>query len=321
MRWWKALGNPLVRRKGLEPLRLAALEPKSSASTNSATFARPKILPDSPLYWQTPMSVDHYENFPVASVLLPAALREPVGAIYAFARSADDFADEGDRSPEERLALLNDYRTELAAIKSRCPSQHPIFLRLRPVIAGHGLPLDLFYDLLDAFSQDIIKTRYATFMELKDYCRRSADPVGRLLLKLFRADSADNLRRSDAVCSALQLINHWQDVAIDWTKDRVYLPAEDLMRFEVTEGQIASGTIDDRWRSLMRFQVNRARALMLEGAPLGRLLPGRIGLEIRAIVAGGLRILDKIEAVDFDVFRRRPVLGRTDWLRVAWAAV
>jgi squalene synthase HpnC len=267
------------------------------------------------------MPANHYENFPVASVLLPSRLREPVAAIYAFARSADDFADEGERTPEERLALLDSYRAELTAIERGQPSGMPVFLRLRPIIAKHDLPLQLFRDLLDAFSQDVVKTRYATFMELKDYCRRSADPVGRLLLKLFGADSAENLYRSDAICTALQLINHWQDVAVDWAKGRIYLPAEDLSRFGVTAVQIETGIAEDRWRDLMKFQVGRARSLMLEGAPLGRALPGRIGLEIRAIVAGGLRILEKIEAADYDVFRRRPVLGGGDWMRVIWNTI
>lgn len=267
------------------------------------------------------MAVDHYENFPVASVLLPKHLREPVGAIYAFARSADDFADEGDLDAAQRLALLDGYRAELIGMRDGLPSQHPLFQRLRPVVAAYGLPLQSFHDLLDAFSQDVTKTRYATFIELKDYCRRSADPVGRLLLKLFGVDGAEELNRSDAICTALQLINHWQDVSVDWRKGRVYLPAEDLARFGVGEDQIARGLVDARWRELMRFQVDRARSLMREGAPLGRALPGRIGLEIRAIVAGGLRILDKIEAADYDVFRRRPVLARPDWLRVAWMAI
>ncbi|CAG0982691.1 15-cis-phytoene synthase [Rhodocyclaceae bacterium] len=267
------------------------------------------------------MSVDHYENFPVASVLLPAPLREPVAAIYVFARSADDFADEGNLPPEERLRRLDAYKAELDAIEAGRPTTHPVFLRLRPVIAAHGLPLQLFRDLLDAFSQDVVKTRYATYAELIDYCRRSADPVGRLLLHLFDAATPENLRRSDCVCSALQLINHWQDVAIDWAKPRVYLPQEDLDHFGVEDAQIAAGRCDERWRDLMRFQVDRARALMLEGAPLGRDLPGRMGLEIRAIVAGGLRILDKIEAVNYDIFRRRPVLGKPDWVRILWRAV
>jgi len=266
------------------------------------------------------MSVDHYENFPVASVLLPPALREPVAAIYVFARSADDFADEGSLAPEERLRLLGEYGRELDAVETGAPTTHPVFLRLRPVIAEYGLPLGLFRDLLDAFAQDVVKARYESREELLDYCRRSADPVGRLLLHLFGAATPENLRRSDCVCSALQLINHWQDVAIDWAKPRVYLPQEDLDRFGVTDAQIEAGVCDDKWRALMRFEVDRARTLMLEGAPLGADLPGRMGLEIRAIVAGGLRILEKIEAVDYDVFRRRPVLERSDWLRVLWRA-
>jgi phytoene synthase len=269
------------------------------------------------------MPVDHYENFPVASILLPPHLREPVAAIYAFARSADDFADEGDLPPEQRLAKLDDYRTELAAVETGKPTKHPIFTRLRPVIAAHGLPLALFRDLLDAFSQDVVKTRYASFTELVDYCRRSADPVGRLLLHLFGAAAGDNLRRSDAICSALQLINHWQDVGIDAAKPvpRIYLPADDLARFGVGEDTVFQRSATPDFRALMRFQVDRARTLMLEGAPLGRALPGRIGLEIRAIVAGGLRILEKIEAVDYDVFRRRPVLEKSDWPRILWRAL
>ena len=266
------------------------------------------------------MPVDHYENFPVASWLLPAALREPVAAIYAFARSADDFADEGDLPAAARLRLLGAYKAELDAIAGGQATAHPIFLRLRPVIATHGLPLQLFCDLLDAFSQDVVKTRYDTYAELRDYCRRSADPVGRLLLHLFRAATAQNLVRSDCVCSALQLINHWQDVAVDWRKPRRYLPREDLERFGVSEDQIDAGRCDDNWRALMRFQVERARALMLQGAPLGDDLPGRIGLEIRAIVAGGWRILDKIEHVNYDIFRRRPVLDQADWVRILWRA-
>lgn len=264
------------------------------------------------------MSVDHYENFPVASILLPPRLREPVAAIYWFARSADDFADEGSLPAEERLAKLDAYRRELDAIAAGKPSDHPIFLRLRPHIAAFGLPLQLFYDLIDAFSQDVVKTRYATFTELMDYCRRSADPVGRLMLHLFGAATEENLRDSDRICSALQLINHWQDVAVDWVKPRIYLPQEDLDRFAISDNDIAQGHADADWQALMRFQVDRARALMLAGAPLGRRLPGRMGLEIRAIVAGGLRILDKIEAVDYDVFRRRPQLEKLDWFAIAW---
>jgi squalene synthase HpnC len=232
------------------------------------------------------MSVDHYENFPVASVLMPARLRRPVTVIYAYARSADDIADEGDAPAAERLAAT---------------------------IREWRLPLQPFRDLLDAFSQDVVKTRYADFADVIDYCRRSADPVGRLLLHLYGQATPENLRHSDAICSALQLINFWQDVAIDWRKDRVYLPQDDLARFNVSEAQIASGIVDDAWRTLMAFQVDRARAMLNSGAPLTRALPGRIGWELRMIVQGGLRILEKIDRVRGDVFRHRPVLGPLDW--------
>lgn len=270
------------------------------------------------------MAVDHYENFPVASILLPAPLREPVAAIYGFARSADDFADEGDLAPEQRRELLAGYQAELDAMEAGTPTRHPIFLRLRPVVAEYQLPTQLFRDLLDAFQQDVVKDRYRDFGELMDYCRRSADPVGRLLLHLFGHASAENLRRSDAVCSALQLINHWQDVGIDAGKGsagRIYLPQDDMARFGVGDSDIVRRVASADFRKLMNFQVDRARALMLSGAPLGWDLPGRIGLEIRAIVAGGLRILDKIESVDYDVFTRRPVLQAADWPRILWRSL
>lgn len=299
-----------------------ALVPKTSASTNSATLARPAILAESNLYCRpmpNPDKPDHYENFPVASLLLPAPLRPAVAAIYGFARTADDIADEGDLQPAERLMLLDGYRAELDRIERGEPTDHPVFLRLRPHVEAHRLPLSLFRDLLDAFAQDVVKDRYTSFAELLDYCRRSANPVGRLLLHLFGAATPANLRRSDAICSALQLINHWQDVGIDLGKGhngRIYLPQDDMNRFNVTDDQLKCRHASADFCALMRFQVDRARALMLEGAPLGRDLPGRIGMEIRAIVAGGLRILARIEAAGYDVFNRRPVLGALDWPRI-----
>lgn len=271
------------------------------------------------------MSVDHYENFPVASLLLPARLRAPVEAIYAFARGADDVADEGDAPAVARLARLNDYRNELNAMaRGEAPrdrSLAPVFSRLGDAVRTHALPVQPLRDLLDAFSQDVGKTRYADFAELSDYCRRSADPVGRLLLHLYRAASDDNLRLSDRICTSLQLINFWQDVAIDWRKGRIYLPLDDMARFGVVEADIDAGRCDDTWRELMAFEVRRARAMMLEGAPLARRLPGRIGWELRLIVLGGLRILERIEAAGYDVFRHRPTLGRADWARLAWGAL
>jgi phytoene synthase len=195
-----------------------------------------------------------------------------------------------------------------------------MFARLAKNVRAHELPTSLLRDLLDAFSQDVVKTRYADFAEVRDYSRRSADPVGRLLLHLYKRATPANLARSDDVCSALQYINFWQDVAIDWKKDRVYLPQDDLQSFGIKESQIAEGRVNHSWRNLMRYEVDRARRMLLRGAPLAHALPGRIGWELRLVVQGGLRTLEKIEAVDYDVFRRRPTLGKTDWLRMLWRA-
>jgi phytoene synthase len=260
------------------------------------------------------MAVGHYENFPVASLLLPAELRGPIEVIYRFARSADDFADEGADSPDIRLGKLNRYRAELERVGRGLPPEDSLFRDVARIVRAHGLPLPLLHDLLDAFSQDVIKKRYASFEEVSDYCRRSANPVGRLLLHLFKRTAEPDLRASDAICSALQLINFWQDVDIDYRRDnRIYLPQDEMARHGVTERHLAERRCDAAWRELMKFQVERSREMMLSGAPLGRTLPGRIGLEIRATIQGGLRILDKIEAAGYDVFRRRPVLKALDW--------
>lgn len=259
------------------------------------------------------MPVDHYENFPVASLLLPPRLRQPIEAIYRFARGADDIADEGDCTDAERLDGLARYKAELDRIESGEPVADPQFHVLAAVIRDRELPLGLFRDLLDAFAQDVVKKRYDDYAQLLDYCRRSANPVGRLLVHLARCDSEENLRRSDCICSALQLINFWQDVAIDWDKGRVYLPQADLARFGVGESQIADRRCDANWSALIDFEVDRARRLMLDGAPLVKHLPGRLGWEIRVTVQGGLRILEKIQIVRGDVFRHRPRLTAPDW--------
>lgn len=263
------------------------------------------------------MPVDHYENFPVASLLLPRRLRRPIEAIYRFARSADDIADEGDAAAPARLAALADYGRQLDRIERGDGGDGPVFAPLAAAVAEWRLPLQPLRDLLDAFAQDVVKTRYATWDELLDYCRRSANPVGRLLLHLFGRATPENLARSDAICSALQLANFWQDVAIDWQKDRVYLPQEDLARFAVDEAQIAAARCDDAWAALFAFEIERTRALMRSGAPLVHALPGRLGWEIRATVQGGLRILERTARLRGDVFRQRPRLGAADWLAIA----
>lgn len=267
------------------------------------------------------MPVDHYENFPVASWLLPARLRRPVVAIYRFARDADDIADEGLATPRQRLDQLAARRAQLDDMAAGRPPRTPEFAALAQVIERWDLPLQPFYDLLDAFAQDVVKQRYACFAELLDYCRRSADPVGRLLLHLYQAASADNLRRSDAICTGLQLINFWQDVAVDWRKGRVYLPQDELRRFGVTESQIAHGRWDAGWAALMDFQIDRARAMMLQGSGLASALPRRIGLELAMIVHGGLRILEKLQRARGDVFQARPVLVGADWPLLLWRAL
>jgi len=258
--------------------------------------------------------VDHYENFPVASILLPPRLRRPVALIYRFAREADDFADEGDAPDAERLTRLADFTVELQRIERGEPPGMPWFGELAATIREHRLPLDAFHDLLSAFAQDVTKKRYATYAELLDYCRRSADPIGRLLLVLYGAATARNLEYSHAICSSLQLINFWQDVAIDWRKHRVYFPQDEMQHHGITEAQIARGDAGGAWPGFMTFQVDRTRALLHSGKPLGHLLQGRIGLEMRMIIAGGDRILTKIAAVRGDVFRRRPVLTKPDWV-------
>jgi squalene synthase HpnC len=267
------------------------------------------------------MSVEHYENFPVASVLLPRHLRRPIEAIYRFARGADDIADEGNASNTDRLKELARYAAELDRIEQGQAPADPAFNALACTIRAWQLPLQLFRDLLTAFAQDITRKRYADFPELLDYCRRSANPVGRLLLHLVDRASVDNLRRADCICSALQLINFWQDIAIDWQKDRVYLPQTDLDRFGISEQQIADRRWSAEWAALLDFQTDRARAMMLDGAPLVQQLPGRMGWEIRFTVQGGLRILEKIRRARGDVFRHRPVLEPADWLRIGGRAL
>jgi squalene synthase HpnC len=267
------------------------------------------------------MAVDHYENFPVASILLPRRLVPAVEAIYAFARSADDLADEGDAAPAQRLAALQAYDSALDGIAAGREPESPLFRRLAGALREHALPLQPLRDLLSAFRQDVVTTRYPDYASLLDYCRRSANPVGRLMLGLHGSADPASLRESDAVCTALQLINFWQDVAIDIGKGRIYLPLEDLARFEVSEDDIRQARTGPAWEALMAFEVARARALMLEGAPLATRLPGRFGWELRLVVQGGLRILEAIEQANYDVFRRRPQLRRRDWLLLGWRAL
>ena len=260
------------------------------------------------------MAVDHYENFPVASLLMPRRFRRPVALIYRFAREADDFADEGELPPAQRLALLDNFQRELDRIEAGQPPGIAWFADLAGIIREHALPLQLFRDLLSAFSQDVVKQRYGDYAEVLDYCSRSANPIGRLLLVLYGAATPQNNAWGDAICSSLQLINFWQDVAIDHRKNRIYFPQNEMTQYGITENQLAQGNANGNWRKFMSFQVGRTRQFLHSGAPLGRKLKGRLGLEMRTIIAGGDRFLSKIEHVDYYVFRRRPVLKPYDWL-------
>lgn len=272
------------------------------------------------------MSVDHYENFPVASVLLPKALRPAVINIYRFARTADDIADEGSLSDQERIVALQnftlalDYLASDRATPESLQSLNFVFDPLASSIQRHQLSYQPFYDLLSAFEQDIQVKRYANMSEVRDYCTRSADPIGRLMLALFKADTPQNLIWSDAICTALQLINFWQDVAIDWQKDRVYIPQNLLLEHHLNDDVLAEfcsgvriASADANWQALMGQLHASTKQLLLSGAPLIQQLPLRFAFELKFIVLGGLRILERLKAVKFDVFQHRPTLGKTDW--------
>jgi squalene synthase HpnC len=269
------------------------------------------------------MEAEHYDNFPVAGILLPKRLRAPVGVIYQVVRTADDIANEGVFDAAERHLRLADFRAGLDAIAAGNPAPvHPtLFQKLAGTVKQFALPLGPFYELVSAFDQDIDTTRYADRSALMDYCRRSVNPVGRLTLILFNAATPRNLADADAICTALQLINFLQDVGIDWKKGRIYLPQSDLDRFGLTERHIDEQHCDDAWRALMRHEVAHARAMIAGGASLGLRLPGRFGFELCALVHGGLRILEKIERDDYDVFRHRPVLNASDWALIAVRAL
>ena len=267
------------------------------------------------------LATTHYENFPVASMFLPLHLREPIALIYSFARQADDFADEGDLTQQERLDLLGKFKTELDSIFQGQTPQTEFFVSLKKTILENDLPIQPFYDLLDAFSQDVVKKNYANFGELMDYCRRSANPIGRLMLHLYKEATPKNIGYSDAICSSLQLINFLQDVVIDNQKNRNYFPQDEMLKYKVSQEQIDSKKADINWNHFMEFQINRARQLLQSGAPLGIQLKGRIGLEMRTIIAGGACILKKLHQSRGDIFASRPKLTKKDWVYMFYRAV
>lgn len=267
----------------------------------------------------------HYENFPVASILLPKHLREPIALIYSFARQADDFADEGKLTIDARLALLDGFREELNLLSAYIKPQSAFFVALGAMIKQRQLTFEPFYDLLDAFSQDVVKTRYANFAEVMAYCARSANPIGKLLLQLYGKATPENISYSDHICSALQIINFLQDVAIDFEKNdgkqRIYMCQDELAAFGISEQQIRDGIADANWQRFMQFNWQRAANMLHAGKPLGTILPGRIGLEMRMIIAGGERIIHKIRRLKGDVFHYRPTLNTWDWIIIGMKAL
>jgi phytoene synthase len=264
----------------------------------------------------------HYENFPVGSALIPKRLRKHFYSIYAFARIADDFADEGygqGYSEQERLAMLGEWRRMLIeSLVGR--ASHPVFVALAHTASEFDLPPHLFEDLLSAFEQDVTVRRYESFDQLLDYCRRSANPVGRLVLLLFGYRDEQRSQWSDQICTALQLTNHWQDVSIDLDKDRIYLPQDDLSQFGLSVDDLMNRSASDRFKELLRFQIERTRAMFVRGKPLCRSVNGRLGLELRAVWLGGTRILDRVEQNGYDVFARRPVISSADKLNILLGA-
>ena len=268
--------------------------------------------------------VAHYENFPVASVLCPPHLRRPIAAIYGFARTADDLADEGDAAPAQRLADLAAFRTDLeAVVAGQAPSQRwaGVFTALQQAIENFRLPVDLLRDLLSAFEQDVVKHCYADQAELNDYCRRSANPVGRLLLHLYGVNDAVSLQQSDAICTALQLANFWQDLSVDLPRGRVYLPADAMRVHQVSDADLLALTVNPNTIKLIASQALNTRTTMLFGSKLVRKVPGRGGWELRLVVQGGLRILDKIEALGFNTLQQRPTLGKWDVTVMLWRSL
>lgn len=296
------------------------------------------------------MARAHYENFPVASLLLPAAMRPHLAAVYAFARTADDFADEGDRLPAEREALLDEWGRLLDASVKRGRSSFPAhdFQECGPLTPADGrnfaiphpetgtvpvlratantilerdLPLPLFHDLLSAFRQDVRVTRYDTWTDLLDYCRRSANPVGRLVLRIAGYTSPQLDRESDAVCTALQLTNFWQDLERDWSKGRLYVPGEDRVNAGAREEDLDARSWTPAWRDALARVASRTRGLFEDGRPIADHVEGRLKWELRLTWLGGVRVLDSLERRGFNVFDRRPALSATDVPSLLWAAL
>ena len=263
------------------------------------------------------LAANHYENFPVASKLLPKRLRQPISVIYAFARTADDFADEGDADQLTRLNELDEYSKHLHQIENNAyTGTDPIFIALSDVIQQHQLPISLFEDLLSAFKQDVVKSRYNNFEEVLDYCTRSANPVGRLLLHLMKQTSEQQLQQSDAVCTALQLINFYQDIQQDLVEsNRIYIPLDELAKAGIKETDVIH-IENPKLVALIRSLYQRTEAIMKQGIPLGASLKGRIGWEVRAMTLGGVKTLEMLKDQQDVNLLSRPRISKPSMIKV-----
>jgi squalene synthase HpnC len=267
---------------------------------------------------------DHYENFPVASRLLPAAMRPHVAAVYAFARAADDFADEGTLDPSERYRLLDGWRAMLHAPSPDPASGDPsdrVFAAVAHTRASCQLDIQLFDDLLSAFRQDVETRRYAEWSAVLDYCRRSANPVGRLVLGIAGYRGPDVEQASDALCTALQLANFWQDFGVDWRRGRLYVPANVHGRLRAQEGDLTAGVWTDAWRDALGEVIRRTRILFDQGRPVADLVEGRLRLELRVTWLGGMRILDRAAEPGRNPLVSRPSLEKADLPALLWGAI
>ena len=264
------------------------------------------------------MSVDHYENFPVASVILPKYLRAPIETIYRFARSADDIADATDLPPDFKRDRLAFFRTELKQITSDAPPLTPLFSELSILISQYKLPIGLFFQLLDAFEQDLNVKRYENFTRLEEYCANSANPIGRIVLHLFGHTDEEYLIWSDSICTSLQIINFLQDVKDDYDLGRIYLPKDEMDSFGVTEDHIKNRIFDLHWLNFMNFQLDRANRYLDDGSNLYENLPRRLGIEIKMIVKSGLQVITKLNASRGNVFVTDHKMNSLDFIKILY---
>ncbi len=266
------------------------------------------------------LATTHYENFPVGSLLAPRDLRKHIHAIYAFARVADDLADEGQAPPEDRIRDLDRCQDQLNLSFTGAP-QEPLFVALSDTVHRCSLPKALFDDLLQAFRMDVTTTSFERYQDLLGYCSKSANPIGRLVLAVFGCSTRETAILSDQLCTGLQLANFWQDLSVDIRKGRIYLPLEDVERFGYTKDDLRGGTVNDAFRELMHFQIERTKGLFSASAPLTRMVTPRLGLELRLTWNGGMTILRKIEEAGYNVLRTRPIITTGDKLRILTASL